>query len=125
MTKERKIYSRIGMDEKSVGKGHSDMTLVCDLGASMGEFTSEDRKQTSLDDYFEGLSREQREGIEAVVMDICDPYIASMKAHLPQAEENVVFDRYHLMTHMGKVVEKAQKQEHWSLWGQRDETLSG
>ena len=50
----------LGVDEKSVGKGHTYMTLVCDLDASTVEYIAEDRKQTSLDGYFQGLSQEQR-----------------------------------------------------------------
>ncbi len=63
MVKERRICSRIGIGEKSVGKGHSSMTLVCDLDSSTVEYISEDRKQTSLDGYFEGLSRSRQKGL--------------------------------------------------------------
>jgi len=125
MAKEKRICSRIGIDEKSVGKGHTYMTLVCDLDTSTVEYISEDRKQTSLDGYFEGLSYEQREGIKAVALDIWDPYIASVKAHLPQAEDKIVFDRYHLMTHMGKAVDDVRKKEHRALKQMGNETLTG
>jgi transposase len=77
LAKEKRMCARIGVDEKSIGKGHTYMTLVCDLEASTVEYIAEDRKQTSLDGYFQGLSQEQKEGIEAVAMDIWDPYIAS------------------------------------------------
>ena len=125
MTKEKRICSRIGVDEKSVGKGHTYMTLVCDLDTSTVEYIAEDRKQTSLDGYFEGLSQEQREGIEAVALDIWDPYIASVKVHVPQAEDKIVFDRYHLMTHMGKAVDEVRKKEHRALKQMGNETLTG
>jgi transposase len=125
MAKEKRICSRIGIDEKSVGKGHTYMTLVCDLDTSTVEYISEDRKQTSLDGYFEGLSYEQREGIEAVALDIWDPYIASVKVHVPQAEDKIVFDRYHLMTHMGKAVDDVRKKEHRALKQRGNETLTG
>jgi transposase len=125
MVKERRICTRIGVDEKSVGKGHTYMTLVCDLEASTVEYIAEDRKQTSLDGYFEGFSEQQREGIEAVAMDIWDPYIASVKAHIPQAEDKIVFDRYHLMTHMGKAVDEVRKKEHRALKQEGDEILTG
>jgi transposase len=125
MAKEKRICSRIGIDEKSVGKGHTYMTLVCDLDSSTVEYISEDRKQTSLDGYFEGLSYEQREGIEAVALDIWDPYIASVKVHVPQAEDKIVFDRYHLMTHMGKAVDEVRKKEHRALKQRGNETLTG
>jgi transposase len=69
------------------------------------EYLADDRQQGSLDGYYQGLSEEQRQGIEAVAMDIWDPYIASTRGYVPEAEEKIVFDRYHLMTHIGKAVD--------------------
>ena len=125
LAKEKRICSRIGVDEKSVGKGHTYITLVCDLDESTVEHIADDRKQTSLDTYFIDLSKEQREGIEAVAIDIWDPYIASIMTHVPQGEDKIVFDRYHLMTHMGKAVDEVRKKEHRALKQLGDETLTG
>lgn len=115
---------RIGVDEKSVGKGHKYLTLVCDLDAGTVEYLADDRQQGSLDGYYQGLSEEQRQGIEAVAMDIWDPYIASTRGYVPKAEEKIVFDRYHLMTHMGKAVDTVRKREHRVLQQMGDETLT-
>ena len=125
MAKEKRICAHIGVDEKSVAKGHNYITLVCDLDESTVEHIPDDRKQTSLDSYFNGLSQEQREGIEAVAMDIWDPYIASIMTHVPHAGDKIVFDRYHLMTHMGKAVDEVRKKEHRALKKMGDETLTG
>ena len=43
---------------------------------------------------------------------------------MPEAEEKIVFDRYHLMTHMGKAVDTVRKQEHRALQQVGDETLT-
>ena len=37
-SKRSGISTRIGVDEKSVGKGHTYMTLVCDLDASTVDY---------------------------------------------------------------------------------------
>lgn len=42
-------------------------------------------------------------------------YIASIRKHVLEAEEKVVFDRYHLMIHMGKAVDEVRKAEHREL----------
>ena len=123
--KKRRACPQIGVDEKSVGKGHTYITLVCDLTASTVEYVADARKQTSLDGYFAGLSEQQREGIEAVAIDIWDPYLASIKAHVAHAEDKIVFDRYHLMTHMGKAVDDVRKKEHRNLEKEGDDTLIG
>jgi transposase len=114
----------IGVDEKSVGKGHKYLTVVCDLDTGTVEYLADDRQQESLDGYYQGLSEEQRQGIEAVAMDIWDPYIAATKSYVPGAEEKIVFDRYHLMTHMGKAVDTVRKREHRALQQVGDETLT-
>jgi len=125
LSKEKRICPHIGVDEKSVGKGHRYITLVCDLDESTVEHIADDRKQASLDSYLTALSQEQREGIEAVAVDIWDPYLASLMTHVPNAKDKIVFDRYHLMTHMGKAVDDVRKQEHQVLKKGGDETLTG
>ncbi len=46
--KKKRICPHIGVGKKSVGKGHSYITLVCDLDESTVENITDDRKQTSL-----------------------------------------------------------------------------
>ena len=43
-------------------------------------FVAEVRKQSSLDGFWPTLSQEQRDGIEAVAMDMWDPYIREIRA---------------------------------------------
>lgn len=125
IAKGERVCAQIGVDEKSVGKGHRYITLVCDLSGSTVEYIGDDRKKESLDRYFQELSATQREGIEAIAMDIWDPYLASIREHIPRAEEKVVFDRYHLMTHMGKAVDTVRKREHGVLKKGGEEMLKG
>ena len=40
-----------------------------------------------------------------------------------QAEEKMVFDRFHIMKHAGDGVEQVRKQEHKVLLGKGDSTL--
>jgi transposase len=63
VAKGKRGCTQIGVDEKSVGRGHCSVTLVCDLGGSTVEYIGDDRKKESLDRYFLGLLPEQRERI--------------------------------------------------------------
>ena len=38
-----------------------------------------------------------------------DPFVAATKAKVPGAAEKIVFDRYHVMTHLGKAVDRVRK----------------
>lgn len=89
------------------------------------EYVGDERKKESLDCYFTTLSKKAREKIEAIAMDIWDPYLASIREHVSEAEEKIVFDRYHLMTHMVKAVDEVRKGEHRELKKAGDETLTG
>ena len=98
--KKRRVIAHLGVDEKSVAKRHRYVTLVCDLDRSTVEYIGDDRKQTSLDAYYQSLSKKQLAGIKAVAMDMWDPFVASTVAHVPNAEPKIVFDRSRIMTYM-------------------------
>lgn len=123
--KKRGAPRLMGVDEKTAGRGHDYFTLVYDLEKATVEYVGDDRRKESLDAYLEGLSQRARKRIQAIAMDIWDPYLASLREHVPDVEEKIVFDRYHLMTHMVKAVDEVRKQEHRVLKGLGEETLTG
>lgn len=123
--KQARVMRRIGVDEKAVAKGHRYLTLVCDVDEGTVEHIAEDRTQESLDGYYAGLTQEQLDGIEAVAMDMWEPYIQATQAQVPGADEKIVVDRFHVMGHIGKAVDTVRKQEHRDLLASGDETLKG
>lgn len=123
--KAKQVVKAVGVDEKAIAKGAQYMTIVCDLGASTVEYVAEGRRLESLDGYYQGLSGEQIAGIEAIAMDMWEPYIRSTLAHVPLAGEKIVFDRYHIMTYLNEAVDTVRKQEHRERLAKGDETLLG
>jgi transposase len=123
--KGRTVVRRIGVDEKAAAKGHRYLTLVCDLDEGTVEHIAEDRKQESLEGYYAGLSPQQLDGLEAVAMDMWEPYIQATRARVPEAAGKIVFDRFHVMGHVGKAVDTVRQQEHRELMAAGDETLKG
>lgn len=115
---------QLGVDEKAIAKGHQYMTLVCDLQEASVEYIGEDRKEESLTAYFAAFDQEQRAQIEAISLDMWPAYINACKAQVPQAEDKMVFDRFHIMQHVGQGVDRVRKREHKALLEQGDETLS-
>ncbi len=75
--KKRRVITHLGVDEKAIAKGHCYMTLVGDLNRGTIEFISFDRKKSSLDEFYQSLSPKQLAGIEAVAMDMWEPFFAS------------------------------------------------
>jgi transposase len=123
--KQPRPVARLGIDEKAIAKGHSYFTVVSDLDQGTVEYVAKDRKQTSLDAYYDGLSVRQLAGIEAVAMDMWEPYIASTRLYVPQAARKIVYDRYHVMTHMLEAVDAVRKAEHRALQALGNDTLKG
>jgi len=70
--KKRRAVKKMGVDEKSLGKGHNYLTLVYDLGEARVEYIADDRRKESLDGYFSLLSLAQREEVDAIATDIWD-----------------------------------------------------
>ncbi len=83
---------QIGVDEKAAGKGHNYITVVYDLDRATVEHIADERRQSSLDSYFQALSPEQLQAIGAVAMDMWDPYVNSVRVHLDDSDTKIVFD---------------------------------
>jgi transposase len=123
--KPERVIRHVGVDEKAFRKGQSYMTVVCDLEQATVEHVAEDRRTESLAGYFQGLTPAQREGIEAVAMDMWTPYVQATLQNLPLAAEKIVFDPFHVIGHMNRAVDQVRRAEHRQLMEQGDDTLKG
>ena len=123
--KEHRISSHIGVDEKSIAKGHKYESLVYDIDAGTVEYVWDDRGQESLERYYRQFTKEELSGVKAIAMDMWDPYIAATKAHVPDAEKKIVFDRFHVMKHVLTAVDEVRKSEHRELSENGEQTLKG
>jgi len=123
--KNQNTVQHIGVDEKAIAKGHRYMTLVCDINRGTVEHVSDDRKQESLDEYYQSLNAKQKDAIEAVAMDMWDPYVAATRGHISDADQKIVYDRFHIMKHLNEAVDRVRKQEHRQLMADDDDALTG
>jgi transposase len=115
----------LGVDEKAFRKGHKYLTLVNDLERNRVLYVAEDREQSSLDGFWSTITDQQRASIQAVAVDMWDPYLASLKEHLPDAEKKIVFDKFHVAQHLGEAVDKVRRREHKLLKAEGDDRLTG
>ena len=58
-------------------------------------------------------------------MDMWEPFANSVRAHLTDADDKIVFDRYHLMGYLTKAVDTVRKQENRALATAGDKSLAG
>jgi transposase len=123
--KPHRIPRRIGVDEKSIARGHKYESLVYDIDAGTVEFVFDERGQESLEAYYWQFSRAELSGVRAVAIDMWDPYIAATKAWVPDAKKKIVFDRFHVMRQVLDAVDEIRKSEHRQLAARGEQTLKG
>ena len=123
--REAETVSYLGVDEKAFRKGHRYVTIVTDLERSRVLYVAADRKQKSLDGFWPTLTDLQRDRIEGVAMDMWEPYEQSVREHLADAESKIVYDKYHIASHLGEAVDRVRRKENKQLRSAGDERLVG
>lgn len=113
----------LGMDEKSFKRGHSYITLLTDLNQSRVLEVVEERTCEAADQLWKTLSLEQKAAVEAVAVDMWEPFIQTIKKQVPEAD--IVHDRFHVSKYLNESVDKVRRQEHKELLAEGDETLKG
>jgi transposase len=98
---------RIGVDEVAVKKGHRYFTIVVDLDRARVLHVGEGRSEPSLGQFYQRMTPAQRERIEAVAMDMWQPYEAATRRFCPRAE--IVYDKFHIFKAYGDVVDSVRR----------------
>ena len=113
------------VDEVSSRRGHRYLTVVSDREGGTVQHVGRGRKQEALDAYYRQFDEAQLDQIESVTMDMWGPYIASTRAHVPDAEHKIAFDKFHVAQHLGDAVDKVRRAEHKQLRREGDQRLTG
>jgi len=117
--------THLGVDEKSFRKGHRYATIVNDLDQGRVLYVAKDRKEKSLDGFWNTLTKAQKDGIQAVAMDMWEAYENSVSRNLPDGRQKIVFDKFHIVKHLGEAVDRVRRAENKVLTAQGDERLVG
>jgi transposase len=121
--RELEGLKHLGMDEKSFRRGHSYITLLTDLDQGRVLDVEEERTQEAAQGVWLTLTPQQKESVEAVAVDMWEPFVQTIRAEVPQAD--IVHDRYHVSAYLNEAVDKVRRHEHKELLAQGDETLTG
>jgi transposase len=116
----------VGVDEKSFQRRHDYVTVVSDLEGARVLFVADDRKRESLEAFWAlGLTDAQRADLEAIAMDMWEPYVQATRAQVPDADRKIVFDRFHCAKHLNEGVDRVRRAEHRELQARGDTRLTG
>jgi transposase len=114
----------IGIDEISVRKGHSYRIVVSDLVRKRPIwFGGEDRSEASMAAFYDWLGLKKSRKIKLAVMDMWKPFRNVTKDKAPQAA--ILFDKFHIMRHLGEALDKVRKAEYARLSGKDRRFIKG
>lgn len=97
------------IDEISIKKHHNYLTIFANYSTGQVKGVVENRDYLSVSNYLKNLPLQTREQIEAVAMDMWDPYIKAFKEWCPHI--NIVFDCFHVVSAFGKVIDKIRAEQ--------------
>jgi transposase len=100
----------IGIDEIAWKKGHKYVTIVYQIDAERRRllWIGRDRKEKTLQKFFDQLGG-ALDGLEFVASDMWKPYLNVIAKRAQSALH--VLDRFHIMSHFSKAIDKVRAQE--------------
>jgi transposase len=116
----------VGIDEISIRKGHTYRIVVSDLVRRRPIwFGGKDRSEESMDAFYEWLGPQKSKRIRLAVMDMWKPFRNSTlkPEHAPQAA--ILFDKFHILRHLGEALDKVRKAEYARLMGKDRRFIKG
>jgi transposase len=114
----------IGIDEVSIRKRHVYRIVVSDLlrGRPLW-FGGEDRSESSTKQFYDWLGEKKAKRIRLAVMDMWKPFRKATEKTAPQAA--ILFDKFHVMRHLGKALDAVRKSEYARLKGRDRRFIKG
>ena len=114
----------IGIDEIAIRKGHNYRIVVSDLVRKRPIwFGGDDRSEASMAQFYAWLGREKTSKIKLIVMDMWKPFRNVARDKAPQAA--ILFDKFHIMRHLGAALDKVRKTEYARLRGNDRRFIKG
>jgi len=114
----------IGIDEISIRKGHEYRIVVSDLEKRRPIwFGGKDRSEESMDEFYRYIGAKSSKKITLAVMDMWKPFEKSAKKNIPRA--SILYDKFHVMRHLGDALDEIRKQEYARLSGKNRRYIKG
>jgi transposase len=114
----------IGVDEIAIRKGHTYRIVVSDLlrGRPIW-FGGKDRSEASMGEFYAWLGKKKSARVRLAVMDMWKPFRLAAATHAPQAA--ILFDKFHVMRHLGEALDQVRKSEYGRLAGRDRRYIKG
>ncbi|HEY6373064.1 MAG TPA: ISL3 family transposase [Candidatus Sulfotelmatobacter sp.] len=115
---------QMGVDEIYRGKKGKFLSVVCNLETAEPLWFGRERKKETLDEFFRSqLVSRQRKRIEAVCVDMWEPFRLSIEEWAPQAK--IVYDKFHILQHANDAIDEVRKAEFFRQGPQKRGLIKG
>jgi transposase len=123
----RKTYlpNHLGVDETSFQRRHEYVTVAIDLDQGTAAHVGDGRGRAVLDDYFGSFSEAERGAVEWIATDMWEGYIRPVLDHIPDGDQKIAFDKFHVAKHLGEAVDKVRRRENRALLARGVDALKG
>ncbi len=113
----------VGIDEIAIRKGHTYRIVVRDWERRRPIwFGGNDRSEASMDEFYQWLGSTKSTRIRLAVMDRWKPFCAST---LKAEHAAILFDKFHVLRHLGVALDTARKTEYARLTGKNRRFVKG
>jgi transposase len=86
-------------------------------------FGGQGRREQDMDAFYAFIGEKNTKNIRLAVMDMWKPFRTSTRAHAPNAA--ILFDKFHILRHLGEALDKVRKQEYARLTGDKRRFVKG
>jgi len=100
----------LAVDEISIRRGHTYMTVVLDYLTGRVVWMGNGRKTATFMQFFESMTDDQIEKLEAIAMDMWNPYIKAVETKAPHVK--IVFDLFHMVKEFNKIIDRVRIDEY-------------
>lgn len=118
------LTERLSVDEKQYARGHVYATIVSDADRGVVLDVIDGHKAEDLALFYRCLTQVQREAIQVVAMDAYQPYLRATREELPDGDNKIVLDRFHIMKQANQALERVRVGEHRELRLEGNTTLA-
>jgi len=123
-TRRKAPLAEMGVDEIYFGKQMKFITVVSNLETGEPLWFGQDRKQETLDEFFQTqLGANQRQRIAAACVDMWRPFTNSIGHWAPNCR--IVYDKFHVLQHANKAIDEVRRAEFFRKGGQMRGVVKG
>ena len=105
---------RVGLDEKWLGRRHGRdekfVTIVSNLDTGEPIWIGYGRGEATVKSWLDTLSREQKQQLRLVAMDMHAPFLAAIRGDADLAHVVAVHDSFHIMKRAGKAIDELRRE---------------